>query len=184
MGKRSDFPRRKHDAYQTPHKAVPPVVPFLRADGIVTFDEPCDGLGDLVDHLSCYGFTCLYRGDIQRGSDALDVKAFKGDAVITNPPWTRRLLHPLLWHFMAAAPVTWLLFDSDWAHTAQAAPFLPHCSHIVSAGRQRWIPGSKHSAKDNAAWYRFQASHSEGPRFFQPGMVPIFEMNNLERGEA
>jgi hypothetical protein len=174
MGKRSDFPRRAMDAYATPHKAVVPVIPFLRRDGIQTFDEPCAGLDDLVDHLRCYGFDCLYAGDIQTGQDALDVKEFRADAVVTNPPWTRQLMHPLIWHFMRTSPITWLLFDSDWCHTKQATGLLAHCTDIVSVGRQKWMPDSKHSGKDNASWHRFDIDHLTGPHFhsqYQPVAV-------------
>lgn len=165
MGKRSDFPRRPMDAYATPMNAVLPVLPFLRRDGILTFDEPCDGNGDLKDHLRCHGLDCLYSGDIQKGFDALDVPKFRADAVITNPPWTRQLMHPLIWHFMRTSWQVWLLFDADWCHTKQATPLLRHCTDIVSAGRQKWIANSKHSAKDNASWHRFQLDHVRGPQF-------------------
>ena len=43
---------------------------------------------------------------------------------------------------MRLAP-TWLLFDADWAHTKQAAPYLRHCSHIVSVGRVHWMAGTQ-----------------------------------------
>ena len=72
MGKRSNnFERRKDDLYQTPLKAVAPVIPFLRRDGIETFAEPCAGDGDLIRHLESFGFRCVYSGDISTGQDAL-----------------------------------------------------------------------------------------------------------------
>ena len=37
----------------------------------------------------------------------------------------------------------------DWSATRQAAPFMPHCSDIVTIGRVKWIEGSKHTGKDN-----------------------------------
>ena len=74
------------------------------------------------------------------------------------------LMHRLIAHFQRIAP-TWLLLDSDWASTRQAAPFLPCCSDIVAIGRVKWIEGSKHTGKDNHAWYRFDARHSGGPVF-------------------
>lgn len=177
MGKRSSFRRRKHDDYQTPMKPVLPLLPFLRAEGISTYSEPCAGRGDLVDHLRCHGFTCVYQGDIVRtGDDALKRVSFPGDAIVTNPPWTRALLHPLITHFLSNACPIWLLFDADWAHTRQAEPYLPQCSHIVSVGRVKWIPGSKHTGKDNASWYRFDRRHWAGPHFFSQTAVPIFEL--------
>lgn len=166
MGKRSDFPRRKNDAYATPYKAVLPLIPHLR--GIATFAEPCVGEGDLVAHLESFGLVCTYEADIERGHDALTHPPVgKFDAIITNPPWTREILHPMIKSFQAIAP-TWLLFDADWPHTKQAAPFLDQCSHIVSVGRVKWIEDSEHTGKDNASWFRFHAQHTGGPRFIGP----------------
>ncbi len=152
------------DEYQTiDPTAVMVLRPFLV--GVRRFAEPCVGEGYLCSDLEAGGLVCGYKGDIQRGVDALDVKDFgKVDAIITNPPWTREILHPMILHFQRFAP-TWLLFDADWAHTKQAAPFLPQCSHIVSVGRLKWIPDTKQTGKDNCAWYRFHAQHMDGPRF-------------------
>ena len=46
------------------------------------------------------------------------------DAIITNPPYTRPLMHALIEHFARILP-TWLLLETDWASTKQAAPFMP-----------------------------------------------------------
>jgi hypothetical protein len=164
MGKRSAFPRRPMDDYATPHGAVLPLVAHLRAEGIHSFAEPCCGNGELVRHLERLGFKCVHASDIRRGVDALSLFDIPGDAIITNPPWTRDLLHDLIEHFRLIKP-TWLLFDADWAHTRQSAPLIRHCSHIVAIGRQRWIPDSPFTGKDNAAWHRFAADHCSGPHF-------------------
>ena len=77
-------------------------------------------------HLEEFGLRCVYAGDIRSGQDALELDSYgKADAIITNPPWSRGVLHRLIEHFQNIAP-TWLLLDSDWAQTKQAAPFLPH----------------------------------------------------------
>lgn len=166
MGKRSNYARRPMDAYQTPFEAVPPLIPLLR--GVQTFAEPCAGERQLVAHLQSFGLRCVHASDFDEGFDALRLEHFGGaDAIITNPPWTREILHPMILHFHRFAP-TWLLFDSDWAYTKQAVPFLPQCSHIVSVGRVKWIPGSKSGGVDNAAWYRFHVQHMDGPRFVGP----------------
>ena len=169
MGKRSDFARRPMDAYQTiDPRAIPPLLPFL--GGVETFAEPCVGEGRLLLALERHGLSCAYRGDILAGRDAFDlhVSDMNGiDAIITNPPWTREILHPLIRHFQRLAP-TWLLFDADWPHTKQSAPFIANCSHIVSVGRLIWMEGTKQTGKDNCAWYRFHAQHHEGPRFYGP----------------
>lgn len=166
MGKRSDFERRKNDAYQTPAAAVLPLLGYLR--GIHTFAEPCVGEGKLRSALEGHGLSCTFADDIENGFDAIvDLKSVdaKFDAIITNPPWTRQILHQMIVEFQFIAP-TWLLFDADWSHTRQAAPFLDQCSHIVSVGRVKWIEDSPFTGKDNAAWYRFHAQHAGGPRFF------------------
>lgn len=166
MGKRSDFPRKDRDAYQTiDPRASSFLVPHLR--GVMTFAEPCAGEGFLVGQLQSHGLICAYEGDIANGLDAL-VHPFEEeatfDAIITNPPWRRDILHLMIERFQSIAP-TWLLLDADWAHTKQSGPFMDQCSHIVSVGRLRWEPGTKQTGKDNSAWYRFHAQHVGGPRF-------------------
>lgn len=164
MGKRSDFTRRPQDAYYTPFHAVEPLARFI--DNIYKFAEPCAGDGRLIAHLAYYGLTCEWASDIDTGVDALTKCDFGDvDAIITNPPWSRPILHMMILHFQGIAP-TWLLFDADWMHTKQAAPFLDQCSHIVSVGRVKWIEDSPHTGKDNCAWYRFDAEHKGGPMFF------------------
>lgn len=163
MGKRSNFVRRAHDDYATPEAAVLPLLPHLI--GVKSFAEPCEGAGDLVRHLERAGLVCSLRSDIADGVDALTITDVCGaDAIITNVPWRREILHRMILHFQRLAP-TWLLFDADWCHTKQSAPFLDQCSHIVSVGRLKWIPDSPYTGKDNACWYRFHAQHVGGPRF-------------------
>jgi hypothetical protein len=165
MGKRSNFQRRPMDSYATPLAAMRPIVPFLKAEGIHRFAEPCCGGGDLIRHLESFGFVCVHASDLQQGIDALSLDSFgSADAVVSNTPWTRDLLHPLIEHFMRILP-SWLLFDADWAHTRQSAPLIRHCSMIVPIGRVRWIPDSPFAGKDNAAWYRFDVHHRNGPQF-------------------
>ena len=169
MGKRSAFARRPMDDYDTPVEAVKPLLPHLLSAGIQTFAEPCCGSGRLVEHLTRFGFSCVYQSDLERDEiDALAVGAFwliDADVIITNPPWTRDLLHPLIQHFLHIKP-TWLLFDADWPHTRQAAPYIRYCAAIVSVGRVKWIPDSPYTGKDNAAWYLFDRHHHSGPRFY------------------
>jgi hypothetical protein len=167
MGKRSNFERRPMDAYQTiDPRPVKLLIPHLH--GISRFAEPCAGEGRLVEQLTSHGLTCCYAGDIQTGQNALHMSRgdFGGpDAIITNPPWTREIMHPLIWHLMHIAP-TWLLFDADWPHNLQGvAPLIAHCSHIVSVGRVRWVENSTKRGKDNCAWYRFHDQHVDGPKF-------------------
>lgn len=160
MGKRSSFERIPRDAYDTPAEAVAPLLPYLKPK--TRFCEPCAGDGALVRHLEAAGHHCARAWDIEpRGPnidklDALNRLIGNVDCFITNPPWDRRTLHPMILHFSAQHP-TWLLFDADWMHTRQSAPFLPLLRRIVSVGRVKWIPDSAFTGKDNCAWYLFDA---------------------------
>lgn len=162
MGKRSDFDRAPRDFYPTPREAVLPLLPHLESHCL--YAEPCCGKMDLVAHLNAAGHVCAYASDITLGNDALEFEAITCDYIITNPPWDRNLLHPMIAHFSAQRP-TWLLFDADWMHTRQAAPFMPWLRKIVSVGRVKWIPDSKMTGKDNCAWYLFD-QHGEGVTVF------------------
>lgn len=162
MGKRSDFPRNKHDFYATPYEAAAPLAKIVVArDRWRRFVAPCAGAGDLIRHLESFGFVCDFAFDIEPlapGIERLDVFDWNGgekpQLIITNPPWSRDLLHPMIEKFANIAP-TYLLFDADWAHTRQAVPYLPYCTDIWPIGRVKWIPGSPSVGKDNACWYRF-----------------------------
>lgn len=164
MAKRSNLPGTRGNETPTPYSAVLPLLPHLQ--GVSRFAEPCAGEGDLVRHLEGHGLRCVYQGDIRSGRDAMTepLERYPLDAIITNPPWERRILHPMIVRFQAIAP-TWLLFEADWAFTRQAHPFMANCSHIIAVGRVKWVPGSKHVGMDNCAWYRFHAQHIDGPRF-------------------
>lgn len=169
MSKRSDFPRIAKDAYQTiDPRAVAALVPHL--DGVRTFAEPCVGKWHLVHQLEAAGLLCGWASDIDSAepTDARTICAediYRVDAIITNPPWSRPLLHELILHFQSLAP-TWLLFDAGWHHTRQSIPYMKYCTDIVSIGRLIWIPGTNMTGKDDCCWYRFHANEeNNGTRF-------------------
>jgi hypothetical protein len=145
-----------------------PLIPHLTSDDY-WFVEPCAGSGDLLDHLSDFGYIGVGsdiepgRGDIHK-LDALFDPLPPGTR-ITNPPWDRTILHPLI-ETLSDYDKTWLLFDADWMHTRQSVPFLPRLRKIVSVGRVKWIPGSKMTGKDNCAWYCFTKPSGEPAQFF------------------
>tara|TARA_R110000823_G_scaffold26664_3_gene77595 strand:+ start:2445 stop:3062 length:618 start_codon:yes stop_codon:yes gene_type:complete len=89
--------------------------------------------------------------------DVFDIESVEEhvDFFITNPPWNRDILHPLINHLSSIRP-TWLLFDADWMHTKQAQPYLSRCTKIISVGRVKWIKDSKYTGKDNCCWYFFE----------------------------
>jgi len=171
MGKRSDFERAPRDFYPTPAEAVYPLLPHIRA--MTMFLEPCAGNGALMDHLADAGHVCWgaydilpLRHDVEHG-DALEkpIEVDDGCMIITNPPWDRKTLHPIITKFSDAAP-TWLLFDADWMHTRQSAPFMNRLRKVVSVGRVKWIPDSKMTGKDNCCWYNFSKPSDEPTVFF------------------
>jgi len=147
MGKRSNFERIERDFYPTPETGFIPLIPHLPSK--FTYIEPCAGDGSLVRHIEKHCDASLVEAiDIEpRGpgiikDDALTHNYKSCDYIITNPPWDRRLLHEMIEKFSDHAP-TWLLFDADWIHTKQAAPFMYRLRKVVSVGRLKWIPGSK-----------------------------------------
>jgi hypothetical protein len=169
MGKRSSFERIERDFYPTPREAVLPLLPHL-APG-TRFVEPCAGNGALVDVLTAAGHVCARAWDIEPQRDDIDrlnaLERLVGniDCFITNPPWDRRTLHPMITHFSDQHP-TWLLFDADWQHTRQSVPFLPRLRRIVSVGRVKWIPDSKMTGKDNCAWHLFDKPSTAAAEFY------------------
>lgn len=169
MGKRSSFERRERDFYPTPAEAVRPLLPHLKPG--TRFSEPCAGNGALVDLLTAAGHVCVWESDIEPKRSMIEADALalfypeSQDCIITNPPWSRAALHGLIVWFSDQRP-TWLLFDADWSHTRQAAPYLPRLRKIVSVGRVKWIPDSPFTGKDNCAWHLFDKPCAEPAEFY------------------
>ena len=161
MGKRSDFKRRKHDKYMTPMDGVLYLERFLPLNG-VTFIEPCAANGGLVEKLESRGAICKLACDIEPEvdwvvkADALEVDYadIEADYIITNPPWTRSILHDMIVKFSDAKP-TWLLFDANWLNTAQARLYKDRLVAYSPTARLCWIEGTNQTGKDDTAWYLF-----------------------------
>lgn len=176
MAKRSDFKRVERDLYRTFDKrAVAPLMPHIEA--VNEFAEPFCGHGDLVAQLQDHperGVFCCWKSDIEPMADlsfglACNKMDFRqvtaehiehADAVISNSPWQRGILHEVIDHFRVMKPL-WLLLDSNWMFTKQAAPYLRYCEKIVTVGRLKWIPGTKDDGKDDCAWYLFKSYECE-----------------------
>jgi len=179
MGKRSDFKRRPMDYYATPEEAVLPLLPWLPRQ--TRFCEPCAGEGHLIRHLEKQGHQCASAFDLnpesvypeQDATFLMSADLAGANMIITNPPWSRPILHALIDRFVCLAP-TWLLFDADWAFTKQSIPYMDYCQMIVAVGRVKWIEGSKNTGKDNCAWYLFggrTVPAPEGCKFAPPLFV-------------
>jgi len=166
LGKRSNFDRIPRDYYRTfDPKAVAALKPFLVKG--MKFVEPCAGDGILTDQLIDLSLTCTAEYDIEPSNhrivqlDALTLEEHDvtgSDVIITNPPWDRKLLHPMIERFAKLRP-TWLLFDSNWANTRQSSRYVKdYCTDIVSIGRLCWIEGTTMSGKDDCSWYRLDVN--------------------------
>jgi hypothetical protein len=176
MGKRSNYNTRMNSTYDTPASAVAPLLPHLSPGR--KYVEPCAGRGELMKHLSAAGHACVWAADIAprrediRKHDMLTLVGLGctqvgADMIITNPPWDRELLHPFLTRLRVNVGLpAWLLFDAGWMFTAQAAPFLPYVSRIVTVGRVKWIDDTKHQSMDDCAWYLFRPTVQAATLFF------------------
>ena len=174
MGKRSNFERVERDFYPTPYKAVEPLVQHLPKKQFA-FAEPCAGDGALVNHIETMtNGWCSWASDLEPQTDTILTRHFReinmedlfeADYIITNPPWDRSLLHPMIEYFTAYRP-TWLLFDADWIHTKQSIPYMGMLKKIVSIGRVKWIENSKSVGKDNCCWYLFDRIQSKNTKFY------------------
>lgn len=169
MGKRSTFQRRERDWYPTPAAAVLPLLPHLGP--LIRFAEPCAGDGRLIDALEAAGHRCVWASDIEprradiTENDAEHCGSGAIDCFITNPPWSRSVLHPIIRNLARQRPA-WLLFDADWVHTRQSAELIPWLVKIVSVGRVKWIEDSPFTGKDNCAWHLFDARNAAPAQFF------------------
>ena len=164
MGKRSDFERKPRDFYPTPIEAVYPLLEHLEEDFL--FAEPCAGDGTLIEHLETKG-VCMWASDIEPQTKGIHRSPYdklgfneliESNYIITNPPWDRSILHPIIDFFAPKIP-TWLLFDADWMHTKQSRKYMPMCKKIVSVGRIKWFGNM--TGKDNCAWYLFDRKVKE-----------------------
>jgi hypothetical protein len=164
MGKRSWFPRVDRDLYNTPLKAVGPLLPWLTPE--TSFIEPCYGEGALRRALEGAGHRFVCGFDLPIDAREHHYGAKPGEVFITNPPyWGRpRELHPLILNLSDQAP-TWLLMSSDWLFNKTSGPLTKRLRRIVAIGRVKWIPDSPHVGKDNCAWLLFDRP-SRGLRFF------------------
>lgn len=170
MGKRSSFDRIERDFYPTPLEAVGPLVHHLKPG--TTFSEPCCGDGALVYALEAAGMPCVEALDVEPQCDfGLRMDAFEwtahhaSECIVTNPPWSRPILHRMIVHFSDQRP-TWLLFDAGWIHTRQAVPYLPRLRRIISVGRVKWIKDSPFTGKDNCAWHLFTRPENRPAEFY------------------
>lgn len=158
------FKRANNDFYETPEDAVKFLAPYLPER--FTYYEPCVGNGKLIKGLAentdgiCVGYSDAfsYLYDLE-GSPCIDaqelsVKDTEFDFFITNPPWTRKILHAIIKNLSNQRP-TWVLFDGEWCFTKQSKDFRDRLRRVVPTYRIKWIAGTPHNSKSGSAWYLF-----------------------------
>jgi hypothetical protein len=164
MGKRSSFPRRARDAYDTPLAAVLPLLPHLPPR--MAFIDPCAGRGDLIEHLTSVGHQLIGAYDLpDKDARSATYPRVPDCRFVTNPPWRCDFLHSILVNLSNQGPA-WLLIYSDWLHTRQAAPFMSRLRLIVSVGRVKWIPDSRYTGMENAVWCLFDRPDADARTCF------------------
>lgn len=145
------------DFWPTPYRAVVPLVPHLTP--LDVFVEPCAADGQLVRHLLRHLQVCLSAFDIiPRGGgvqwgDAATAEYDRNVQVITNPPFRRSLLEPLLDRWIGFVPC-WLLLPSDYAINIWTNPYMRYVDKIVPIGRVSWMNNGV-GGMENYAWFHF-----------------------------
>lgn len=182
MSKRTHtFKRRKQDRYFTPPEAVVPLLSHL--GDVTSYSEPCHGEGHLSDALfGLSGLKCDWASDFDEETGEFDATKCNylpilngASHFITNSPWTRELLHPIIENLSNQLP-TWLLFDADWKYTVQKSlakrigcktvpQLLERCVKIVAVGRVSWMQNGT-SSLDNCAWYLFDKNFTGQTEFY------------------
>ena len=158
MGKYSDFSRVEKDFYPTidPNAIVKPF--WERIYG-KTYAEPCYGDGDLENQLMEVA-NCRWRSDIRETVGSSKVKDALAltrddvgdcDLIITNPPYDRKTLLPIIEHFISLRP-TWLLLPGDMMHNKYFSKYVDTASCIISVGRLYW-QANQIRGKNNFCWY-------------------------------
>lgn len=174
MAKRSEFKRVERDYYRTfDPKAGHALRPFVEEVKFAL--EPFAGAGDLTAQFPEIDW---WETDIEPQTDHIgkrdaftwlekDIKKDRYfDCIISNPPWSRPILHRAIEHFAPIIP-TWFLLDANWVWTKQASPYInKYLTDIVTIGRLKWIEGTTMSGKDDCAWFRFSIDKTEPTRFF------------------
>ena len=141
-------------------QSVAPLIPHLKAAGVRAFCEPSAGNDDLVRHLVRPALRLQRRHCARSGRAPGRANRCAGHY---EPAIHQERPTAAAEHFIATAPLTWLLLPADFAHVAYARPYLSRCTAIVSAGRARWLGGS---GTEDVSWFRFTRDQSAGPVFY------------------
>ena len=144
MSKFSSFERIDKEFYPTiDPKSIPPN--FLKHIKGKTYAEPCCGAGDLVNLIGDNA-VCRWESDLNPSGcgvawDAMKLtknELEKCDLIVTNPPYLKDVLLPLISHLSSLRP-TWMLLPAGFAHTKYAKDYMLRCEYMVNIGRLYWF---------------------------------------------
>lgn len=123
-------------------------------------------------HLSAAGHRCTCASDIAPLGDFIDASDAlslpQRGLIITNPPFERRLLLPLLHHWVPHQP-TILLLPADHMMNQWFSPFAPHLACVVPVGRISWLNNGV-GGFDNHCWMAFDPTPQT---FLKPRRHPM-----------
>jgi hypothetical protein len=167
MSKRSsNFKKIERDFYPSiDPKIGEALVSHIRG---VKFGEPFYGNGDLEDQLMDAA-TCVWRSDIRetvgcsKVLDALEITEDDlkdADCIVSNPPYTWRVLQPLLDHLVPMKPC-WFLLPMDMLSNKYMKPYgQGSLQMVVPVGRLYWFldEGKTTGTRgtDNYGWFYFE----------------------------
>jgi hypothetical protein len=122
-----------------------------------TVSEVCAGAYRLADRLQFHGLTIGEAFDIAPRDPRVEV----GDATvrvprhlaITNPPFQRDLLMPILTAACRWPKGGWFLLPSDVLINRWFSPFAPHIVQVLPIGRVSWF-GNGRNGYENYCWVK------------------------------
>lgn len=132
--------------YPTLPSTIEPLLPLLPKR--TRFIEPCAGDYSLAGYLEQHGHECVFASDLEprheevcvRDAGKHDFRSIQADMVITNFPYRKQLLKPILENLIPQIDI-WMVIYSSWLDTLWAAKFMEHAAIELPIGRARWPLG-------------------------------------------
>lgn len=150
----------------------------------ISYGEPCFGEGALTRiltrHLKGLAF-CGHASDLhpERAPEGLNVRKLDArtltrsdlerhvDLWITNTPWQRTHLHPIIDNLTKVAPL-WCILPAEFAHRRRNYDYLRKCTHILPVGPVQFRPTKSGNGFFCYAWYRFVDEWQQDYPSFMP----------------
>lgn len=104
----SEYARLPMDLYQTPNWVTEALIPHI-PKRVKDIWEPASGAADMVKTLRHHGYS-VRASDIKTGTDFLTTTVMRGQAIITNPPYSDAQQFT---RFDAYQKISWCRCDID-----------------------------------------------------------------------